>query len=167
MVFVLLTLKRHRDGLWVSRLVEQLEPLLEKESTVEDGGTVDDTASKLKVVALEDWLRGPANIDDLFGDCCAIINRVSDAAEPHLFKATVGLLQAAKLRQIPLFNGPNAYSLCGNKWCQHLLFDQVGISVHPRSSCLNRTLRLSGRLIGRSRMIGMVHPHPHSPPSVS
>lgn len=58
-----------------------------------------------------------------------IVNRVSDAAEPHEVKACVAILQLAKqVWKIPIWNGPDAYSLCTNKWCHHLLFTQANLA---------------------------------------
>ena len=57
-----------------------------------------------------------------------IVNRVSDAAEPWEVKATLAILQQAQtVWKILVWNGPEAYSLCTNKWCHHVLFQRAGL----------------------------------------
>ena len=118
---ILLTLKKHEDGIWIQKLLEKLERLI---SSVAD--------RSVEVVVLEDYLSYIALTNDSlsFGmkDWALLVNRVSDAAEPFLFKACLSLLSAAKSRGIPVFNGPQSYSLCGNKWNHHVLFQQAGLS---------------------------------------
>ena len=59
-----------------------------------------------------------------------IVNRVSDAAPPALFKACCAVLATAEQSMnIPVWNGSTAYSLCGNKWRHHLLFRQAKLSA--------------------------------------
>lgn len=110
MTLILITLEAHRHGVWVTRLVDCLQA---------SGATVE-------VLSIEAILHG--KIDRiLMQDWTGIINRVSDAADPILFKGTVGFLQAARVLEIPIWNGPDAYSLCGNKWCHHILFQRAGL----------------------------------------
>lgn len=110
MTYVVLTLEKDRHGVWITRLTECLQQC---------GTTVD-------VLSIEDVLHG--NTDRiLLQDWKGIINRVSDAADPILFKGAVAFLQAARVLGISIWNGPDAYSLCGNKWCHHILFQRAGL----------------------------------------
>ena len=120
MVVVLLTLQRHQHGVWITRLVDDLQSL----------------GKETNVLCLEDWLaeeqqrheqRRQAPPYDLWE---VVVNRVSDAAEPALVKACLGLLQVCQhVYKIPVWNGPAAYSLCTNKWSHHVLFDAAGLST--------------------------------------
>jgi len=113
---LLLTLKRHRDGAWVTRLVDRLL----KTRTVQ-----------VDVVDVEDFLHGQQQptISEVLQGYDGVVNRVSDAATPVLFKLTVGILKAAQqLRRIPVWNGPSSYALCANKWCQHVLLQEAGLA---------------------------------------
>jgi hypothetical protein len=60
-----------------------------------------------------------------------LVNRVSDAAPPALYKLGLAILTAAQASGIPIINGPTAYSFCGNKWCHHVLFQQAGLQSPP------------------------------------
>lgn len=116
---VLLTLKKHRDGVWITRLVECLKQL---SSTKYNNGVV------FEVRAIETWMEGGLVVSKCcFDNIAGIINRVSDAASPALFKATVAILTIAQSLGVPIVNGPQSYSVCGNKWCHHMLFTQAGL----------------------------------------
>mmetsp|Transcript_38741 Transcript_38741/g.93654 ORF Transcript_38741/g.93654 Transcript_38741/m.93654 type:complete len:364 (-) Transcript_38741:729-1820(-) len=141
---LILTLKKHEDGLWIRRLVQSLQATAKDhqvslsneaagtETTPQN--TPEESSSHLvtiRVQPLEEWLAQgwlvsspPSFFENLIG----IVNRVSDAASPPLFKAACAILGAAQqLLQIPIVNGPTTYSLCGNKWCHHIFFQQAGL----------------------------------------
>lgn len=120
----ILTLRRHQHGIWIRRLVEVLQTEKARDF---------DPSCEVRIVVLEDLLQGPvciscseeSLINDVCSWTCGLINRTSDAAEPWEVKACLAVLQLAKLRNIPVWNGPEAYSLCTNKWCHHVLFQQA------------------------------------------
>ena len=120
----ILTLGRHKDGVWIHKLVQCL---LDKNIREKSGNRVE-----VQVVVLEDFLAAPVLVsepNDTMSQWTAIVNRVSDAAEPWEVKACMSLLQIAKqVWKIPIFNGPDAYSVCTNKWCHHVLFAQAGLT---------------------------------------
>ena len=117
-IIVLLTLEKHKDGVWITRLMAALAP------------------APAHVVTLESLLNNLDTAQPLFSSSCALlVNRVSDAAPPHLQKACEAVLQLAILQRIPVWNGPISYSLCSNKWCHHVLFQQAGLSS-PRTRAL-------------------------------
>ncbi|GAX18166.1 hypothetical protein FisN_25Hh149 [Fistulifera solaris] len=111
MTFILLTLDKDRHGIWVTRLAECLE----------QHGTI------IQILSIEEILHGTTDQILKKHHWKGIINRVSDAADPILFKSVVAFLQAARVMGIAIWNGPDAYSLCGNKWCHHILFQQAGL----------------------------------------
>lgn len=140
---VILTLKEHEDGIWIPRLVESLL------KTAKDNGfqvadesgpskdrqdcsprvSDDATSLSIEIKCLEDWLKEGWTVSSVcFEGVVGIVNRVSDAASPPLFKACCAILGAAQVMNIPVVNGPTAYALCGNKWCHHILFHQAGLS---------------------------------------
>lgn len=124
-MFLLLTLQIHKDGIWVRRLVEELEKL----------------QRVVKVLTLEELLHNQRvdlrytstpSLPILSQECSGIINRVSDAADPAVVKRCIALLTVAtRLYGIPVFNGPESYSLCCNKWCHHCIFSQAGLASPP------------------------------------
>ncbi|KAL3942997.1 MAG: hypothetical protein SGBAC_002904 [Bacillariaceae sp.] len=136
---IILTLKKHEDGIWISKLVESLQAtakdhqvVLSNEEGTETPSTVIEESQPIdiRVQPLEEWLAAGWLVSSppkFFEDVIGIVNRVSDAASPPLFKAACAILGAAKLYQIPIVNGPITYSLCGNKWCHHLFFQQAGL----------------------------------------
>ena len=111
---IVLTLEEHKDGIWITRLLTALSAL--QVVTV--------------VVTLESLLQHFDPTTPLFPPSSSvIINRVSDAAPPHLQKACEAILQVARfLQNIQVWNGPTSYSLCSNKWCHHVLFCKAGLS---------------------------------------
>lgn len=115
-MILLLTLEKHREGVWNVKLVEELQKMLQGDD------------QQLKICNVEDFVDGcdPANV---LQDVTAIINRVSDAADPSLVKRTLAILNAARLLlNIPVFNGPESFALATSKWCHHLLFEKAGLS---------------------------------------
>ncbi|CAJ1924110.1 unnamed protein product [Cylindrotheca closterium] len=136
---LILTLKEHEDGIWIRRLVQSLQATAKDHQVFLSSETDTDTPNTIvqespsqqifiRVQPVEEWLAqgwvvslSPSFFENVMG----IINRVSDAASPALFKATCAILGAAQLHQIPIVNGPITYSLCGNKWCHHILFQQA------------------------------------------
>lgn len=119
-IIVVLTLKKHEDGAWITKLVNCLESILNLYNKQHD--------TIIEIRALETWMsQGWIISSPCFENISAIVNRVSDAASPPLFKATLAILQSAQSLGIPIVNGPKAYAMCGNKWCHHVLFSQAGI----------------------------------------
>jgi len=132
---VLLTLEKHQDGIWIRRLVERL-----REETNAPTAFFACTVI-VEVRAIEQWLSKPwkgsskiigdndGDVHDIFHGVIGIVNRVSDAAPPVLFKMCCALLNSAStIRQIPVWNGPISYGLCANKWCHHMIFEQASLS---------------------------------------
>jgi hypothetical protein len=122
----ILTLKQHKDGIWITKLVEAFPKtvkvvILSLESSLLDG--LNPGAAKLF----------PSNT-------LLLINRVSDAAPPHLVKACTGILQlATSIYKIRVWNGPTSYSLCSNKWCQHVLFSRAHLKSPSTQVLLDAT----------------------------
>ena len=121
---VILTLQEHTNGIWITKLVEAFPKTI-----------------KVTIISLESLLDtldpGAAN-SILPSNTSLLINRVSDAAPPHLVKACIGILQlATSIYKIPVWNGPTSYSLCSNKWCQHALFAQAQLSCPATQVLLN------------------------------
>lgn len=113
---VILTLLKHQDGVWITRLVQYLESI---KSTEKYHHVI------IEVRALETWLEEGVIVSSPSCDnIAAFVNRVSDAASPSLYKATLAILGIAQSRGIPIVNGPQSFALCGNKWCHHALFTQ-------------------------------------------
>jgi hypothetical protein len=98
---VLLTLAEHKDGIWITRLQDELES----------------AGELVQVVTLESILNHG------FISAKLIVNRVSDAADPHFYKACMGFLLSSFPTKI--WNGPISYALCGNKWCHHELLERA------------------------------------------
>jgi len=126
-VVAILTLKKHQDGVWIKRLVLALEKIATEPTSAVA------LPKEIRVVALEDYLKGPLNISDgsslNSNNWCCLVNRVSDAAEPWQVKACLAVLQLTKsVWKIPIVNGPDAYSFCTNKWCHHILFQQANLA---------------------------------------
>jgi hypothetical protein len=108
-----------------------------------------DSDISVQVKSLEDLLGSPFLIEEFFesssSSCSSkdsqnqdegwfvvgLVNRISDAAPPILFKACMAVLSAAECRQIPVFNGPSSYSMSANKWCHHVLFHRAQLSYPP------------------------------------
>lgn len=106
----LLTLECHKSGAWISKLVDSLHKLGEIE---------------VILLPLESLLQDPQLNHDSLRRATVLVNRVSDAASPHLVKGGLATLYQAELLGIRVFNGPRAYALCSNKWCHHVLFDKA------------------------------------------
>lgn len=119
---MILTLERHCDGIWITRLVDSLSLLLLREENRSL------PFCKVQVVTLESLLQNPFCPPALFENWIGVVNRVSDAAPPVLYKACLAVLHAAVACNIKVWNGPNAYATCGNKWCHHVLFQQARLS---------------------------------------
>lgn len=130
MVLVLLTLQKHQDGIWVTRLVKALR---------EECGCNGYKNPPVKIIPVEKFFDDSPVVETLFDNITGIINRVSDAADPVAFKATVTILTAARQFDIPVFNGPQAYTLCANKYCHHLLFHKAGVNSPPSHVMANAT----------------------------
>lgn len=132
---VLLTLKRHEEGIWIRRLVRELKQILHPVDSKPRADVI------VKVSVLEEWMGQGwlVSHENPFHGIVGIVNRVSDAAEPFLFKACCAILQGADSMGVPVFNGPTSYSLCASKWCQHLLFQRAGLKSPPTRSLFNTT----------------------------
>jgi hypothetical protein len=137
---LVLTLEKHREGVWITRLVEELHSLTE--SKVRDGREIQVQVQDVERIlhcqpppsegnfgAL--FIKNDVGTDPVLCQYDGIINRVSDAADPTLVKRTLALLQTAVLLGIPVFNGPTSYSLAVNKWCHHVLFRKAGLATPP------------------------------------
>jgi hypothetical protein len=133
---LILTLKHHQDGIWIRRLVRALEQQQQQNRK---------EVVPIQVVALEDLLGEPFQIETILNHVVGIVNRVSDAASPPLFKACLAVLSAAQIRQIPIVNGPQAYSTCANKWCHHVLFNQAKLASPPTAAFWNDDDDISSR----------------------
>lgn len=124
---ILLTLKEHKSGVWITRLVEAFASVSK--------------CCQVEVISLESLLSN-ADPTSLFSSPLPslIINRVSDAASPQLQKACCGLLQlAATVYGLKVWNGPASYTLCCNKWCHHALFAKVQLQSPSTQMLLNAT----------------------------
>ncbi|CAB9524397.1 expressed unknown protein [Seminavis robusta] len=150
----ILTLRKHQDGIWIHRLVEALQKQQQQKKDPDGLPEI-----LIQVVVLEDFLQGPFCVSspppEIIIDSdhlqvtagtrwMGLVNRVSDAAEPWQVKACMAVMQIARLVwKIPIWNGPDAYSLCTHKWCHHVLFAQANLdSPHTvaalqTSSCAN------------------------------
>lgn len=114
-MFLLLTLEKHKDGVWVTRLVEEL---VRRQHDI-----------VVQIATMEGVLHEKLIESNFLADCRGIINRVSDAADPENSKRCIAILSAAaRVYGIPVFNGPSAYSLCCNKWCHHAVFARAGLA---------------------------------------
>lgn len=105
---VLLSLSEHTNGIWITRLKEELESLGER----------------VEVIALESMLNDDL-LSALVSSAKLIVNRVSDAADPHLYKACMGVL--ISIFPTKVWNGPISYAQCGNKWCHHKLLERASL----------------------------------------
>jgi hypothetical protein len=133
---VVLTLAKHKDGSWITLLIEALREQ-------------DDETVLITVLTLESILDGSSHQQLAVGErshsvipdtTTVLVNRVSDAADPELVKVCTAVLAlvtscrgaGGRAMMIPVVNGAAAYALCTNKWCHHLLFQQAGLSI-PRT----------------------------------
>lgn len=139
MVLVLLTLEKHKEGIWVTKLASALRDVGRDE--------------EVSIVPIEKFLLEAPSVNQLFRDTTGIINRVSDAADPIAFKLAVSLLTAARHCGIPVFNGPDAYTLCANKFCHHLVLEKAGVQTPPsriltsgKPEDLQKCINASGKL---------------------
>jgi RimK-like ATP-grasp domain len=156
MALLLLTLDRHKNGIWVTRLVEELRQ-------INDG-------IQVQIAAIETFVHEAVMVGKdvtwLVG-YRGIINRVSDAADPINVKKCLAILNVARFMNIPIFNGPDAYSLCCNKWCHHVLLARAGLqspstavldtSTHAKSS--ESLLESSQRLLPNARLPLLLKPN--------
>ena len=131
---VILTLKKHREGIWIRKLVERLESIKVQVAATKQNCN-DNNNYQIEVRTLEDWLASGWLVSDTLNqqvnhnDILGIVNRVSDAASPALYKACCAVLHYFQSLRIPVWNGSKAYSLCGNKWMHHLLFRRANLSA--------------------------------------
>lgn len=133
---VILTLDRHKDGIWIRRLVEELYRLINGLSDAA-GDSMEVSSLSIEVRSLEawmaegQWISPGQSLGGFFSEVACLVNRVSDAAPPALFKACTAFLTAAQIAHVPTFNGPISYNLCASKWCQHLLFQKAKLESPP------------------------------------
>ena len=140
---------------------------------------ITNTIINIQVVVLEEFLQGPFcvshdeeestihNKDGMllpaaFSRWIGLVNRVSDAAEPWEVKACMAILQLAKqVWNIPIWNGPDAYSLCTHKWCHHVLFKRARLKSPPTVVSMAQAQSAPGCDSGNNdqerKAVGMLH----------
>ena len=132
MRLLLLTLEKHKEGIWITRLIKEFERISV------------DVVVTVHVVAIERIVHQVVLVDaatetvthssdtdavPFLQQYDGIVNRVSDAADPILLKRCIAILTVAKyILHQPVFNGPTAYSVCSNKWCHHVLFTMAQLN---------------------------------------
>ncbi|KAK3252132.1 hypothetical protein CYMTET_38556 [Cymbomonas tetramitiformis] len=121
---VVLTLSKHREGIWIDNLLARLRKRHPKLA-----GTV----RILEVDTAEGEECLPVNRCPSWR---LLVNRVSDAADPKQAKLCLALLQTAELWSIPVINGSRAYALGTNKVLHHHVLLRSGVRC-PRSHSLN------------------------------
>jgi hypothetical protein len=156
MLLLLLTLDKHKDGIWILKLVEELHHI--------DGVSV-------RIAAIDTFFHENVLFDDDAGSLLSgyrgVINRVSDAADAICVKKCLAVLNYARLLNIPIFNGPTAYSLCCNKWCHHVLFARAGlqspstaiIDVPSQKMSSERLVNTSLRLLPNESLPHLLKPN--------
>jgi hypothetical protein len=106
MTLVVLTLQKHKDGIWNTRLVDRLERL----------------DHIVHIVTLESTMHTISN--PFPSGTTLLVNRVSDASD--LYKAAVSLFECCQiLWNIPVWN--EAYAMVSNKWCHSSLLERAGL----------------------------------------
>ena len=121
MRLLLLTLEKHKDGIWITRLLREFQQRIDSKVAVVTVEVVVLEQIGHEVVLVD--ATATAAVPTFLQHYDGIINRVSDAADPVMVKRCGAILNVARhLLHIPVFNGPTAYALCGNKWCHHVLF---------------------------------------------
>ena len=143
---VILTLEKHKEGVWITKLVEELTRRFENSdccrraaSIARSDKGIDEHRGRrqfqIQVVTVEslDVDQFPLSSPPAWA---GIVNRVSDAASPNLVKLTLAVLHSAELWGIPIFNGPRSYAICSNKIMHHQVFGRAGLMT-PRSALVN------------------------------
>ena len=139
---MILTLEKHKEGVWITRLVKELTRRFENDKSKcsiarSDEGNDEQQEGKLRVqvVAVEslDVDQFPLSSPPAWA---GLVSRVSDAASPNLAKLTLSILQTAELWGIPIFNGARPYAICCNKIMHHQVFARAGLMT-PRSVLVN------------------------------
>ena len=121
MRLLLLTLEKHKDGIWITRLLREFQQRIDSKVAVVTVEVVVLEQIGHEVVLVD--ATATAAVPTFLQHYDGIINRVSDAADPVMVKRCGAILNVARhLLHIPVFNGPTAYALCANKWCHHVLF---------------------------------------------
>ena len=139
-----LTLREHVHGAWITRLVDRLAAASPRHGS-----------HTIRVRVLEDWLGSGLLVSgDVFSGITGIVNRVSDAADPPLFKACVSLLTAAEASGVAVINGPASYALCASKWTQHVAFARAGLAS-PTTLAFLREGDARRDVLGRAGGVGM------------
>lgn len=117
---VLLTRAEHVTGAWMRELIRALEFRGRRVALVHvDACSVADCSDPPK--------------------CAVVVNRVSDAAPPHVAKRTMALLRDAELCGVPCLNGSGAYAVGANKVLHHRVIERAGYTA-PRSASINMDL---------------------------
>jgi len=110
----ILTLQKHRSGIWVSELLQRLSSI----------------AINVELVNIETAIYDPLQLPWKI-----VVNRVSDAAPPAAVKATLAVLEAARLQGIPVVNGTSCFSIGCNKISHHAVLASVGLAVPKSRVC--------------------------------
>jgi len=118
-VVAVLTLKKHAEGIWITKLLLELEKIASP-------------PYEFQIVALESLDASFFGADSMPTSWRAIVNRVSDAANPIQVKACQAVLTAATIWGLPVYNGPRCYSIGCNKFLHHQIFYRAGMQT-PRS----------------------------------
>ena len=114
---VILTLEKHKEGVWITRLVKELTRRFENDKSKcsrarsDEGNDEQQGKLRVQVVAVEslDVDQCPLSSPPAWA---GLVNRVSDAASPNLAKLTLSILQTAELWGTPIFNGARPYAIC-------------------------------------------------------
>jgi len=135
---VILTLEKHKEGVWITRLVAELTRRFQNDkrciaSRSDDGNEQGKLQVQVVTVESLDIDQYPLSSAPPW---MGVVNRVSDAAPPILVKSTLAVLQSAELWGIPIFNGPRSYAICCNKMMHHQVFCRAGLMT-PRSVLVN------------------------------
>lgn len=149
-VVVILTLEKHKQGVWITRLVEELTRRFENDKSFINGTRTSSRASVARSGEGSDAHQGKLQVKVVTVESldveqfslssppawAGLVNRVSDAASPNLVKWTLAILQTAELWGIPIFNGARSYAICCNKIMHHQVFGRAGLMT-PRSVSVN------------------------------
>eukprot|EP00941_MAST-03F_sp_MAST-3F-sp1_P004784 g4784.t1 len=118
---LLLTLKKHRFGVWIEQLLNQFS-LHHK-----------DIFDAIKIVEVDDLSLNDLTVSNTPPKWKLVINRVSDAAGLRAMKVTSAILTCAELWNIPTINGkPFTYNLGCSKALHHHVIERADCKV-PKS----------------------------------
>mmetsp|Transcript_10928 Transcript_10928/g.23383 ORF Transcript_10928/g.23383 Transcript_10928/m.23383 type:complete len:297 (+) Transcript_10928:64-954(+) len=114
MTVAILTLQKHRGGIWISELAQRLASV----------------TTAVELVNIETAVYDPLQLPWKL-----VVNRVSDAAPPAAVKATLAVLESARLQGIPVINGTSCFAIGCNKISHHAVVGSVGLSVPKSRVC--------------------------------